>query len=74
MKTWVVFKTQEAERDAPKKWNPVVEIQYRGGIYNGHCQGGLPEGKVQFYFPMLLDKASFQMDICFVLYVKQLHE
>ncbi|GLT96795.1 hypothetical protein SLE2022_143940 [Rubroshorea leprosula] len=37
----------EAERDAPKKWNPVVEIQYRGGIYKGHCQGGLPEGKGQ---------------------------
>lgn len=37
---------QEAERDSPKKWTPVVEIQYRGGIYRGRCQGGLPEGKV----------------------------
>ncbi|KAH9658714.1 protein ACCUMULATION AND REPLICATION OF CHLOROPLASTS 3 [Citrus sinensis] len=36
---------QEAERDSPKKWTPVVEIQYRGGIYRGRCQGGLPEGK-----------------------------
>ncbi|KAH9658709.1 protein ACCUMULATION AND REPLICATION OF CHLOROPLASTS 3 [Citrus sinensis] len=35
----------EAERDSPKKWTPVVEIQYRGGIYRGRCQGGLPEGK-----------------------------
>ncbi|KAH0990834.1 hypothetical protein GBA52_002317 [Prunus armeniaca] len=35
----------EAERDSPKKWSPVVEMQYRGGIYEGRCQGGLPEGK-----------------------------
>lgn len=35
----------EAERDSPKKWSPIVEIQYRGGIYRGRCQGGLPEGK-----------------------------
>ncbi|XP_050372013.1 protein ACCUMULATION AND REPLICATION OF CHLOROPLASTS 3, chloroplastic [Argentina anserina] len=35
----------EAERDSPKKWSPVVEMQYRGGIYKGRCQGGLPEGK-----------------------------
>ncbi|XP_071722785.1 protein ACCUMULATION AND REPLICATION OF CHLOROPLASTS 3, chloroplastic-like [Rutidosis leptorrhynchoides] len=36
----------EAERDTfNKKWNPVVEMQYRGGVYKGRCQGGLPEGK-----------------------------
>ncbi|KAL5554148.1 hypothetical protein UlMin_041549, partial [Ulmus minor] len=35
----------EAERDSPKKWNPTVEMKYRGGIYRGRCQGGLPEGK-----------------------------
>ncbi|MED6161054.1 hypothetical protein PIB30_057142 [Stylosanthes scabra] len=35
----------EAERDLSKKWNPVMEMQYRGGRYKGRCQGGLPEGK-----------------------------
>ncbi|XP_010270753.1 PREDICTED: protein ACCUMULATION AND REPLICATION OF CHLOROPLASTS 3 [Nelumbo nucifera] len=35
----------EAERDVQKKWSPITEIQYRGGIYRGRCQGGLPEGK-----------------------------
>lgn len=35
----------EAERDPQKKWNRIVKMQYRGGIYRGHCQGGLPEGK-----------------------------
>lgn len=35
----------ESERDSPKKWSPLVEMQYRGGIYRGRCQGGLPEGK-----------------------------
>ncbi|XP_062113124.1 protein ACCUMULATION AND REPLICATION OF CHLOROPLASTS 3, chloroplastic [Humulus lupulus] len=35
----------EAERDSPKKWNPTVKMKYRGGIYRGRCQGGLPEGK-----------------------------
>ncbi|GAV79662.1 MORN domain-containing protein [Cephalotus follicularis] len=35
----------EAERDSPKKWNPIVEMQYGGGVYRGRCQGGLPEGK-----------------------------
>ncbi|KAM0961003.1 hypothetical protein ACFX13_020756 [Malus domestica] len=35
----------EAERDSPKKWSPMVEMPYRGGIYEGRCQGGLPEGK-----------------------------
>ncbi|KAF3431008.1 hypothetical protein FNV43_RR25738 [Rhamnella rubrinervis] len=35
----------EAERDSPKKWSPTVEMKYRGGIYRGRCQGGLPEGK-----------------------------
>ena len=44
-----IFFTQEAERDSSKKWNPVVEMQYRGGRYKGRCQGGLPEGKVNSY-------------------------
>lgn len=35
----------EAERDSSKKWSPIVEIKYRGGLYMGRCQGGLPEGK-----------------------------
>ncbi|XP_077246991.1 GTP binding protein isoform X2 [Tasmannia lanceolata] len=35
----------EAERDSHKKWSPTMEMQYRGGIYRGRCQGGLPEGK-----------------------------
>lgn len=35
----------EVERDSEKKWAPTVEMQYRGGIYRGRCQGGLPEGK-----------------------------
>ncbi|XP_024961939.1 protein ACCUMULATION AND REPLICATION OF CHLOROPLASTS 3 isoform X1 [Cynara cardunculus var. scolymus] len=35
----------ESERESQKKWSPVVEINYRGGIYVGRCQGGLPEGK-----------------------------
>ncbi|XP_020579289.1 protein ACCUMULATION AND REPLICATION OF CHLOROPLASTS 3 isoform X2 [Phalaenopsis equestris] len=35
----------EAERESMKSWNPVVEIQYRGGIYRGRCQSGLPVGK-----------------------------
>nr|GMD20967.1 protein ACCUMULATION AND REPLICATION OF CHLOROPLASTS 3 [Ipomoea batatas] len=35
----------ESERASQKKWVPVVEMKYRGGIYRGHIQGGLPEGK-----------------------------
>ncbi|XP_068640423.1 protein ACCUMULATION AND REPLICATION OF CHLOROPLASTS 3, chloroplastic [Aristolochia californica] len=35
----------EVERDSHKNWNPVMEMQYRGGMYKGRCQGGLPEGK-----------------------------
>nr|XP_043613779.1 protein ACCUMULATION AND REPLICATION OF CHLOROPLASTS 3 isoform X2 [Erigeron canadensis] len=35
----------ESERESQKKWSPVVEINYRGGLYVGRCQGGLPEGK-----------------------------
>ncbi|VFQ86500.1 unnamed protein product [Cuscuta campestris] len=35
----------ESERDTQKKWDPVIEMKYRGGIYRGHIQGGLPEGK-----------------------------
>ncbi|XP_010533244.1 PREDICTED: protein ACCUMULATION AND REPLICATION OF CHLOROPLASTS 3 isoform X2 [Tarenaya hassleriana] len=35
----------EAERDSPKRWSPILEMQYREGLYRGRCQGGLPEGK-----------------------------
>lgn len=48
---------QEAERDSPKKWTPVIEMQYRGGVYRGRCQGGLPEGKV-FGTPFLEHSCS----------------
>jgi hypothetical protein len=48
---------QESERDSPKKWSPLVEMQYRGGIYRGRCQGGLPEGKVLFH--KILTKINF---------------
>lgn len=37
---------KESERDSQKKWSRVVEMRYRGGIYKGRTQGGLPEGKV----------------------------
>ncbi|XP_075093140.1 protein ACCUMULATION AND REPLICATION OF CHLOROPLASTS 3, chloroplastic isoform X6 [Nicotiana tabacum] len=40
----------EAERDSKKKWIPIVEMKYRGGIYRGRIEGGLPEGKGWFYF------------------------
>lgn len=40
----------EAERDAKTRWSPVVEIRYRGGIYKGRCQGGLPEGRGRLTF------------------------
>ncbi|KAL0372803.1 UNVERIFIED_CONTAM: protein ACCUMULATION AND REPLICATION OF CHLOROPLASTS 3 [Sesamum calycinum] len=36
---------KESERDSQKKWSRVVEMKYRGGIYRGRAQGGLPEGK-----------------------------
>lgn len=35
----------ETERGLKKKWSRVIEMPYRGGIYKGRCQGGLPEGK-----------------------------
>uniref|UniRef100_A0A1J3JNL6 Protein ACCUMULATION AND REPLICATION OF CHLOROPLASTS 3 n=1 Tax=Noccaea caerulescens TaxID=107243 RepID=A0A1J3JNL6_NOCCA len=35
----------EAERDSSKRWSPILEMQYRGGLFKGRCQGGLPEGK-----------------------------
>ncbi|KAL3824263.1 hypothetical protein ACJIZ3_020292 [Penstemon smallii] len=35
----------ESERDSQKKWSRVVKMNYRGGIYRGRAQGGLPEGK-----------------------------
>ncbi|CAI0458230.1 unnamed protein product [Linum tenue] len=44
----------ESERDSPKKWSPVTEMHYRGGVYKGKCQGGLPEGKGR----LLLDDGS----------------
>lgn len=28
------------------KLPPMVEMQYKNGMYKGRCQGGLPEGKV----------------------------
>lgn len=40
----------EAERGSPKGWNSIVEIPYRGGIYRGRCQGGLPDGKGRLTF------------------------
>ncbi|KAI4320187.1 hypothetical protein MLD38_033693 [Melastoma candidum] len=35
----------DAERNNPRTWNPVIEMEYRGCIYKGRCHGGLPEGK-----------------------------
>ncbi|KAM3705615.1 hypothetical protein ACJW31_03G093600 [Castanea mollissima] len=55
----------EAERDSPKKWSPILEIQYRGGIYRGRCQGGLPEGKVLFHNLKMLSKYLLHL-ICFI--------
>ncbi|XP_008804368.2 protein ACCUMULATION AND REPLICATION OF CHLOROPLASTS 3 isoform X1 [Phoenix dactylifera] len=40
----------EAEREPQKSFAPVMEIQYRGGIYRGRGQGGLPEGKGRLTF------------------------
>ncbi|XP_074294286.1 protein ACCUMULATION AND REPLICATION OF CHLOROPLASTS 3, chloroplastic [Silene latifolia] len=40
----------EAERDSKIKWSPVMKIQYRGGMYKGRCQGGLPEGRGRLTF------------------------
>lgn len=34
----------ESERSS-KKLPPVVEMQFKNGMYKGRCQGGLPEGK-----------------------------
>ncbi|KZV31391.1 protein ACCUMULATION AND REPLICATION OF CHLOROPLASTS 3 [Dorcoceras hygrometricum] len=39
------YRSLESERDSEKKWNRVVEMKYRGGIYKGRIHGGLPEGK-----------------------------
>ncbi|KAI3831038.1 hypothetical protein MKX03_011645 [Papaver bracteatum] len=41
----------ESERDSEKKWSRTTEMQYRGGIYKGRCQGGLPEGKGRLTLP-----------------------
>lgn len=35
----------EVERGLKRKWSPIVEMQYKEGLYKGRCQGGLPEGK-----------------------------
>ncbi|RCV12884.1 hypothetical protein SEVIR_2G314100v4 [Setaria viridis] len=40
----------DAEREPEKTWSPVVEIRYRGGIYRGRCQEGVPEGKGRLTF------------------------
>ncbi|KAJ6846151.1 protein ACCUMULATION AND REPLICATION OF CHLOROPLASTS 3 isoform X1 [Iris pallida] len=40
----------ESERESPKSWSPVIELQYRGGTYKGHSQGGLPDGKGRLTF------------------------
>lgn len=40
----------ESERDTNTKWSPVMEIRYRGGVYKGRCQGGLPEGRGRLTF------------------------
>ncbi|KAI3982976.1 hypothetical protein MKX01_010459 [Papaver californicum] len=41
----------ESERDSEKKWSRTTEMQYRGGIYKGRSQGGLPEGKGRLTLP-----------------------
>ncbi|KAL9258703.1 ACCUMULATION AND REPLICATION OF CHLOROPLASTS 3, chloroplastic-like protein [Drosera capensis] len=41
----------EAERDSKSRLSPIMEIDYRGGIYKGHCQGGFPEGRGCLKFP-----------------------
>ncbi|KAK2980344.1 hypothetical protein RJ640_009886, partial [Escallonia rubra] len=41
----IYLRIREVERDSRKKWSRIVNIKYRGGLYVGHCQGGLPEGK-----------------------------
>ncbi|XP_057541966.1 protein ACCUMULATION AND REPLICATION OF CHLOROPLASTS 3, chloroplastic isoform X1 [Amaranthus tricolor] len=40
----------ESERDTNTRWSPVMEIRYRGGVYKGRCQGGLPEGRGRLTF------------------------
>ncbi|XP_021856013.2 protein ACCUMULATION AND REPLICATION OF CHLOROPLASTS 3, chloroplastic isoform X2 [Spinacia oleracea] len=40
----------ESERETKTKWSPVMEIRYRGGVYKGRCQGGLPEGRGRLTF------------------------
>ncbi|GAB2217927.1 hypothetical protein Droror1_Dr00001141 [Drosera rotundifolia] len=41
----------EAERDSKSRLSPTMKIDYRGGIYKGHCQGDLPEGRGCLKFP-----------------------
>ncbi|CAN6464112.1 unnamed protein product [Victoria cruziana] len=40
----------EGERNSKKKWSPIMELKYRGGIYKGRCKGGFPEGKGQLKY------------------------
>ncbi|KAL9229471.1 hypothetical protein vseg_004934 [Gypsophila vaccaria] len=40
----------ETERDSKLRWSRVMKIQYRGGIYEGRCEGGLPEGRGRLTF------------------------
>lgn len=40
----------ESERDSKARWSRMVEIRYRGGVYKGRCQGGLPEGRGRLTF------------------------
>ncbi|KAG2281786.1 hypothetical protein Bca52824_053006 [Brassica carinata] len=38
------------ERDSSKRWSPIIGMQYRGELFKGRCQGGLPEGKGRLVF------------------------
>ncbi|KMZ76289.1 hypothetical protein ZOSMA_104G00420 [Zostera marina] len=40
----------DAERESGKKWTPIIEMKFRGGLYRGRCEGGLPEGKGRLTF------------------------
>ncbi|KAK9670045.1 hypothetical protein RND81_13G173000 [Saponaria officinalis] len=40
----------ETERDSKARWSRVMKIQYRGGIYEGRGEGGLPEGRGRLTF------------------------
>ncbi|KAF2560535.1 hypothetical protein F2Q70_00016087, partial [Brassica cretica] len=42
--------SRNAERDSSKRWSPIIGMQYRGELFKGRCQGGLPEGKGRLVF------------------------